>query len=144
MPAMSLGHAARPATRLEIWTVRLGIGMAVFAVAFISWAMADIDGDGMASIEEMQRGTNPLNGDSDGDGGADGWEVRHDGDPNAPDLPGLPCGVLADCPPEGPAAGPVAPKVSSGTAVASTIAIGLLAAVAAVALASIAGRRMQR
>jgi hypothetical protein len=35
----------------------------------------DCDGDGLDDVAELGRGTNPLNGDSDGDGWEDGVEV---------------------------------------------------------------------
>ena len=37
----------------------------------------DPDSDGLTTAEEEALGTNPANGDSDGDGLPDGWEVRH-------------------------------------------------------------------
>ncbi len=49
-------------------------------------AAADIDGDGLTALEEYAHRTDPKNGDSDGDGLADGAEMTTYGtDPNDPD-----------------------------------------------------------
>ncbi len=46
-------------------------------------AAEDLDGDGLANLQEFLRGTRANVADSDGDGMPDGWEVRHGLDPLA-------------------------------------------------------------
>jgi hypothetical protein len=52
----------------------------------------DPDSDGLATTDELQRGTNPNNPDSDGDGLNDGWEVKYGFNP----LTGTPGDITAD------------------------------------------------
>ncbi|OHB18922.1 MAG: hypothetical protein A2666_05535 [Parcubacteria group bacterium RIFCSPHIGHO2_01_FULL_47_10b] len=47
-------------------------------------AIVDIDNDGLSNDEELRRGTDILNPDSDGDGFIDGVEVRNGYDPTVP------------------------------------------------------------
>ncbi len=49
---------------------------------------ADADGDGLSDVEELERGTNPLDHDSDDDGVDDGTEVTIGTDPLNPDSDG--------------------------------------------------------
>lgn len=42
---------------------------------------ADFDDDGLGSLDELQRGTDPLNFDTDGDTLPDGWEVTYNLNP---------------------------------------------------------------
>ena len=50
-------------------------------------ALSDADGDGLPLITELERGTNPAQADSDGDGRSDGDEVADGSDPMASDTP---------------------------------------------------------
>ncbi len=48
----------------------------------------DTDGDGIRNVDEVNvYGTNPVVADSDDDGIPDGWEIRHNLNPNDPDDP---------------------------------------------------------
>lgn len=134
----------RPPTPVERWTLRLGVGFAAFSIVAIAWAMSDVDGDGLASIDEVQMGMNPLDGDSDNDGASDGWEMKQaGGDKHATQDGRLPCGVLEPC--AGPAAEaePEPPRVSSQTATGVTVGVALLGVSVAVVAALWVGRRWQ-
>jgi ligand-binding sensor domain-containing protein len=61
-------------------------------------AQSDADNDGLTLLEEIQRGTNPNNPDSDGDGRSDGDEVAAATSPTQADQP-LPPDTLRASPP---------------------------------------------
>ncbi len=48
----------------------------------VTGEVVDSDGDGLADLEEEERGSDPRNADSDGDGYPDGVEVREGTDPD--------------------------------------------------------------
>jgi hypothetical protein len=137
--------------------------MSILAIAFISWGMSDIDGDGLASFDEMGK-TQPMQGDSDGDGASDGWERINGFDPITADRfdlmqvdPNICDDVLGGardipqttgCGPEGgsqqAAQQGSAPSVSSGQAQTTAI-IGAIGALALSALGGIfTGRTILR
>jgi hypothetical protein len=49
--------------------------------ALVSIEPLDCDRDGLTNEEEITRGTNPFNSDTDADGMPDGWEVKYNLDP---------------------------------------------------------------
>ncbi len=69
----------------------------------------DVDSDGRSSYAEIQSGTSPMRGDTDGDGVADGWEMDNGYDalssasvpdlqaPTAPTAPGGGVGDPTEC-----------------------------------------------
>lgn len=72
-----------PLTKQKKQAFAAGAGFAIvvmFAGVAI-WLMLDVDNDGRSGYQEMGDGTSPINGDSDGDGAADGWEIEKGGDP---------------------------------------------------------------
>ncbi|MGB1696818.1 MAG: thrombospondin type 3 repeat-containing protein [Thermoplasmatota archaeon] len=72
-----------PLTKQKKQAFAAGAGFAIvvmFAGVAI-WLMLDVDQDGRSGYQEMGDGTNPINGDSDGDGASDGWEIEKGGDP---------------------------------------------------------------
>ena len=62
-------------------------------------ANEDLDGDGLANLEEYRHNTDPMDPDTDGDGYDDGYEVSHGTDPLDPtDYPSSGHGVASAAP----------------------------------------------
>lgn len=150
----------------KAWAAAAGVSLTIVALGLLTWMAVDVDADGRSSYQEMQGGTSPMRGDTDGDGVADGWELDHGYDalsaasapevkaPSSPELPddadiGDPkeCSVDSllgqDCVDEGNADGASQDDGASaevppagGSGAAATSAIGIGTTV----LASVAGR----
>src|SRR3954447_10422502 len=71
------GTQAGVRTRLGVRPQRGGSSSAVPRPPLLSRAGVDTDQDGVDNRTEQQLGTNPLAGDTDGDGIPDGWEVAN-------------------------------------------------------------------
>lgn len=72
-----------PLTKQKKQAFAAGAGFAIVAMfaGVAIWLMLDVDQDGRSGYQEMGDGTNPVDGDSDGDGASDGWEIENGGDP---------------------------------------------------------------
>lgn len=63
--------------RAGAWAAGIGAALFILAMAAVSWASLDLDGDGISTYRETQEGSDPFHGDSDRDGLLDGWEMKH-------------------------------------------------------------------
>lgn len=52
-----------------------GFAIVVMFAGVAIWLMLDVDSDGRSGYQEIGDGTNPIDGDSDDDGIADGWDL---------------------------------------------------------------------
>lgn len=68
-----------------VWTVGVGVSLAVLLISAGVWSQVDLDGDGLDGAEELSLGTDPLRADTDGDRLPDGFEQARGLDPFHPD-----------------------------------------------------------